>query len=404
MTDLRDGIETESVSRRPRRAPRPAPSMRVPSLDLKPQLEQLGAEIKKSVNDVIDSTRYILGPVLEGFEKSMAEYVGVRHAVGASSGTDALLLALMALDVGPGDVVVTSPYSFFATAGCVARLGATPAFVDIDPDSYNLDPELLRDWFESDRERSARVKAIIPVHLFGQCAEMEPILALAERYGVAVIEDAAQAIGATYPASGQAAAQAGTMGDLGCFSFFPSKNLGAWGDGGMMVTQDEAVADRLARLRLHGGARQYHHDEVGTNSRLDTLQAAVLLAKLPFLADWSAARRRNAARYAEGLAGVAGVTVPATDPANEHTFHQYVIRAERRDALQAHLRAREVGTAVYYPLGLHLQPCFADLGYRPGSLPHTETATREALALPIYPELSAAQQDWVITSIRDFYA
>ncbi len=371
--------------------------MKVPLLDLTAQYRAIRDTVMPAVERVIEGQQFIMGPEVAALEEAVAALCRTRRAVGCASGTDALLLPYRALDLRPGDEIITPAFTFFATAGAAVNAGGRPVFVDIDPITFNLDPAAV------EAAITPRTRAIVAVHLFGQMAAMERLLPLAEARGIPLIEDAAQAIGASREGHG-ARRTAGEQGWVGTLSFFPSKNLGAWGDGGMMVTQDEAVADRLARLRLHGGARQYHHDEVGTNSRLDTLQAAVLLAKLPFLADWSAARRRNAARYAEGLAGVAGVTVPATDPANEHTFHQYVIRAERRDALQAHLRAREVGTAVYYPLGLHLQPCFADLGYRPGSLPHTETATREALALPIYPELSAAQQDWVITSIRDFYA
>jgi dTDP-4-amino-4,6-dideoxygalactose transaminase len=269
--------------------------------------------------------------------------------------------------------------------------------VDIDPGTFNISPEAI------EAAITPRTRAIVVVHLFGQLAPMERILPLAARHGLPVIEDACQAIGARRRIDGEWRL-AGETGWVGTFSFFPSKNLGGYGDGGMMVTQDDPTADRLRRLRLHGGTRQYFHDEVGTNSRLDTLQAAVLLAKLPFLAEWSAGRRRNAEEYQAGLAGLSGLRTPATDPANEHIFHQYTVRAERRDQLQAFLRDREIGTAIYYPLALHLQPCFAHLGYRPGSLPVTEQAMADVLALPVYPELTPAQRDWVIESIRAFYA
>jgi dTDP-4-amino-4,6-dideoxygalactose transaminase len=345
---------------------------------------------------VIERQQFIMGPEVGQLETGVATLCQTRYAVGCASGTDALLLPLKALDLQPGDEVITPAFTFFATAGTVHNAGGTPVFVDIEPETFNVSPEAI------EAAITPRTRAIIVVHLFGQMTAMERILATAGRHGVPVIEDACQAIGARRQMGG-AWRLAGETGWVGTFSFFPSKNLGGYGDGGMMVTQDDATAERLRRLRLHGGARQYFHDEVGTNSRLDTLQAAVLLAKLPLLTGWSAARRRNAARYADGLAGLTQVTTPVSDPANEHIFHQYTLRAERRDELQAHLKARDIGTAVYYPLALHLQPCFAHLGYRPGALPVTETAMGEVLSLPIYPELTAAQQDWVVASIRAFY-
>jgi dTDP-4-amino-4,6-dideoxygalactose transaminase len=303
----------------------------------------------------------------------------------------------MALDLKPGDEVICPAFTFFATAGAVHNAGGTPVFVDVDSETFNVTAATIEPAITS------RTRAIIVVHLFGQMVEMERILSLAAKHNLPVLEDAAQAIGARRSMDGEWR-MAGETGWMGSFSFFPSKNLGAYGDAGMMVCQNDTLAERLRRLRLHGGARQYHHDEVGTNSRIDTLQAAALHAKLPFLAGWSEARRQNAARYEAGLAGLAEVRTPATDTANEHIFHQYTLRVERRDALQAFLKEREIGSAVYYPLPLHLQPCFAFLGYKAGSLPVTEAAAAQVLSLPIYPELSRAQQDWVIESIRGFYA
>jgi dTDP-4-amino-4,6-dideoxygalactose transaminase len=287
-------------------------------------------------------------------------------------------------------------FTFFATAGAIHNAGGCPVFVDIDPATFNVSPEAI------EAAITPRTRAVIVVHLFGQLAPMERILAVAAKHGLPVIEDACQAIGARRTVGGAWRA-AGELGWVGTFSFFPTKNLGGYGDGGMMVTQDDATAERLRRLRLHGGARQYYHDEVGTNSRLDSLQAAVLLAKLPFLAGWSETRRRHAMVYNEGLAGLGGVKTPVSDPANEHIFHQYTLRTTRRDELQAFLKEREVGSAVYYPLALHLQPCFAHLGYRPGSLPETEQAMAEVLSLPIYPELTPDPQAWVIDAIRVFH-
>lgn len=378
--------------------------MRVPLLDLKPQLASLEAELKAAVLEVIDSTRYIGGPQVEALEAAVARYVGTRHALGVSSGTDALLVSLMALGVGPGDLVITTPYSFFATAGVVARLGATPVFVDIQPDSFNMDPEALRDGLETERARRGRVKAILPVHLFGQCADMDPILALAERHGIPVVEDAAQAIGARYP-SRAGVRNAGSMGRVGCFSFFPSKNLGGIGDGGMLVTNDASLYQRLATLRDHGAHPRYHHALIGGNFRLDPIQAAALCVKLPHLDGWHRGRQQNAAYYDAQL-DLPGLATPAVVWRREfHIYNQYVITlAERRDELRAYLAEREIGTEVYYPVPFHLQKCFAELGYGPGRFPHSERAAARTLALPIYPELTREMQDHVIASIRDFLA
>ena len=378
--------------------------MRVPFLDLVAQLETTRPDIERALLDVVASGRYVGGPVLDAFEQEMADYIGVEHAVGVSSGTDALLVSLMALDVGSGDLVVTTPYSFFATAGAVARLGATPVFVDIDPRTFNIDPARLADWFEGAAERRSRVKAIVPVHLFGQCADMDPILELAAAHGIPVVEDAAQALDARYPGASSDGADrpAGSMGTLGCFSFYPTKNLGAMGDAGLVATSDSGLAERVRRLRNHGGDTAYQHPEVGGNFRLDAMQAAVLHAKLPHLDGWYARRRECAAYYDERLT-VPGLELPeAAGGRDRHTYHQYVIRADRRDQLRAHLAAREIDTMVYYPVPLHRQPCFRHLGHAAGAFPHSEDAAARSLALPIYPELTPAMQDRVIEEVTDF--
>jgi dTDP-4-amino-4,6-dideoxygalactose transaminase len=371
--------------------------LRVPLLDLTAQYQSTKDAVLPALMSVIERQQFIMGPEVPALEADIARLCHTSHAIGCASGTDALLLPLMALDLKPGDEIIAPAFTFFATAGTVHNTGGTPVFVDIDPATFNVTAATIEPAI------TKKTRAIIVVHLFGQMVEMEKILALAARHGIRVIEDAAQAIGARRSMDGEWR-MAGETGWMGSFSFFPSKNLGAYGDAGMMVCQDDGLAERLKRLRLHGGAKQYFHDEVGTNSRLDTLQAAALHAKLPFLAGWSEGRRKNAARYAEGLAGVAGVRTPVTDRANEHIFHQYTLEVERRDALQAFLKERDIGSAVYYPLPLHLQPCFSHLGYTSGSLPVTEAVADRVLSLPIYPELSRAQQDWVIESIRAFYA
>lgn len=370
--------------------------MDVPLLDLVAQHAAIKDAVLPAVMGVVQRQQFIMGPEVPALEAALARLSGTTHGVGCASGTDALLLPLKVLGLGPGDEVVTPSFTFFATAGTVHNAGGTPVFVDIDPDTFNIVPEAI------EAAITPRTRAIIAVHLFGQLAPMERILAIAARHGLPVIEDACQAIGARRRMNGRWR-MAGETGWVGTLSFFPSKNLGGWGDGGMMVTQDGGTADRLRRIRLHGGTRQYYHDEVGTNSRLDTLQAAVLLAKLPFLAGWSAARRARALAYGERFAGHPAVRPPAVDPANEHIFHQYTIRVPRRDALLEHLRSRGIGCAVYYPLALHLQPCFAHLGYKNGTLPATEAATAEVLSLPVYPELTDAQQDAVVQAVTGFY-
>jgi dTDP-4-amino-4,6-dideoxygalactose transaminase len=369
--------------------------MPVPLLDLKAQYAGIKHDVTRAMNAIVEAQSFILGDVVAQLETAVAELSHCRYAVGCASGTDALLLALRALDIGPGDEVVTTPFTFFATAGTVHNLGAKPVFVDIEPDTFNIDVQ------QALAAITPRTRAIIPVDLFGQMAAMEQLAAGAR--GMPIIEDAAQSIGARRSIDGEWRV-AGELATIGTLSFFPSKNLGGYGDGGMMVTQDERLSKRLLRLRTHGSVKTYFHEEVGFNSRLDSLQAAVLLAKLPHLAGWSAARRDHAAYYSSALADLAPrVRVPVILPNNESIFNQYTIRAERRDALQAHLKEKGIGTAIYYPLPLHLQPCFAYLGYRAGQLPESERAAAEVLSLPVYPELTRAQQDEVIAAIRGFY-
>ena len=371
--------------------------MRVPLLDLGAQHEALREELRAAVERVMESQAFVLGREVSALEEELAAYSRARHAVGCASGSDALLLALMALGVGPGDEVVTTPYSFFATAGSVARLGAVPRFVDIDPLTYNLDPARLEEAF------GGRTRAVIPVHLYGQCAEMDAVLEVARRHNVPVVEDAAQAVGAE-----DAGRRAGSMGDVGCFSFYPTKNLGGAGDGGMLTTDDDELAARLRVLRVHGGETKYHHRVVGINSRLDTLQAAILRVKLPRLDGWSEARAANAARYRRLFADAGlleEITLPHVREGVRHIYNQFVVRVRggRRDALAEHLKGRNVGTEIYYPVPLHMQECFRDLGHREGDFPAAERAARETLALPVYPELSEAQQEYVVDCIGEFF-
>ncbi len=371
--------------------------MSVPLLDLVAQYQTIRDEIEPALRSVIERQAFVMGPEIPELERRIAEFAHVKHAVACASGTDALLLPLKALGLRPGDEVIAPAFTFFATAGAIHNAGGTPVFVDIDPVTFNVDPAAI------EAAITPRTRALVVVHLFGQLAPLERILPIARKHGLAVIEDGAQAIGARRRIDGSWR-HMGELGTVGTLSFFPSKNLGGWGDGGMMLVQDDALAERLGRLRLHGGARQYYHDEVGFNSRLDSLQAAVLLVKLRHLEAWNAARRARAARYADAFAGHPAICPPRTDPDNEHIFHQYTIRAERRDGLLAHLKAQGIGCAVYYPLPLHLQPCFAHLGYREGALPVTEAAMRSVLSLPIYPELTDRQQDEVIAAVTGFYA
>ena len=370
--------------------------MKVPLLDLKAQYRPIRAEVMAALEAVCDEQAFILGAPVADLERDIQSYVGVSQAIGVASGTDAILLALMACGVGPEDEVVTVPYTFFATAGSISRLGAQPVFVDIKPDTYNMDPALL------EGAVGPRTKAILPVHLFGQCAEMEPILQIAARRNLPVIEDAAQAIGATWRNR-----KAGSLGQAGCLSFFPSKNLGGFGDGGMVTTNDQALADRVRMLRVHGSRVKYVHEAIGVNSRLDALQAAVLRVKLKYLEEWTKGRQRNATRY-DALfkqANLLGrVTLPTVIAENRHVYNQYVIRVSQRDQLRAFLQEHGIGTEVYYPSPLHLQVCYKDLGYGPGSFPYAERAAQETLALPIYAELIEDQQAHVVETIKKFYS
>jgi dTDP-4-amino-4,6-dideoxygalactose transaminase len=365
----------------------------VPLLDLGAQWATIREETLTAITRVCDSQRFILGAEVEALERELAAAIGVDHAVGMSSGTDALLAALMALDIGPGDEVITSTYSFFATAGSIVRVGARPVFVDIDPLSFNLDPSAVA------AALTPRTRAIMPVHLYGQCADMDAVQAVAARGGVPVIEDAAQAIGSRFGGR-----QAGTFGITACFSFFPSKNLGAFGDAGLVTSPDAATAAKLRLVRNHGAEQQYYHRIVGGNFRIDALQAAVLRVKAPHLARWTEGRRRNAARY-RALIADAGlddrIGLPQELPGRFHIYNQFVVRVQNRDRVKEALAARRIGTAIYYPVPFHLQECFAGLGHHAGEFPHAEAAARETLALPIYPELTEAQQAAVVSALAD---
>lgn len=388
--------------------------MDIPFLDLKAQYKSIRDEINQKILDVVSSQKFVLGSEVEDLEKEIAEYSSVKSGVGVSSGSDALIISLMAFDVGENDAVITTPFTFFATAGAISRLKARPIFCDIEEKGYNLDPEkfeeLLRD--HAKEQRSSSIKAVIPVHLYGQCVDMTPILDLAKKHGLFVIEDAAQAIGSEYPApDGQK--KACSMGDVGILSFFPSKNLGGFGDGGMVLTNDEQLAQKLKLLRVHGSRNKYFYDILGGNFRLDALQAAVLRVKLKHLDEWQRKRRERASYYdriftESDLVEEGQVQIPEAlyrDSGTEyfHTYHQYVIRVRDRDKLQEHLNEKKVSTAVYYPLPLHLQKCFSYLGYKEGDFPVAEKAAREVLALPVYPELTTGQQDYVVSSINEFY-
>jgi dTDP-4-amino-4,6-dideoxygalactose transaminase len=364
-------------------------------LDLKAQYRTIKAEVLAVMETVCDEQGFVLGPRLAEFEKAMAQYVGSRHAIGCASGSDALLLALMALGVKPGDEVITVPFTFFATAGAISRLGAKLVFVDIHSDSFNIDPH------QFERAITPRTKAVIPVHLFGQCADMAAINAIAKRRGVRVIEDACQAIGAA-----QEGRRAGVLADVGCFSFFPTKNLGGFGDGGLMTTDDPALADALSMLRVHGSRVRYLHEAVGINSRLDALQAAILHVKLKYLDQWTEERRRNAERYQRLFTDAKlldRVLLPVTSPGNFHVYNQYTVKVRQRDELRNFLKDKGVGSEVYYPLPMHLQNCYRDLGYHKGSFPVSERAAEDVLSLPIYAELTEDQQAYVVQVIGEFY-
>jgi len=388
------------------------PAMQVPLLDLKPQYRPLAAEIQAAIEKVCASQGFILGPEVKRLEADVAAYSECRHGIGVSSGTDALLLALMALEIGHGDEVITSPFTFFATAGTIARAGARPLFCDIDPVSFNLSPSATEDLIAQycelrggglvNKRSGGRVKALMPVHLYGQTADMGPLMELARKYGLKVIEDAAQAIGSADAGQKRAC----SFGDIGCLSFFPTKNLGAFGDAGMCVTNDAALAERMDILRVHGGKPKYYHSLIGGNFRIDELQAAVLNVKLKHLDAWTEGRQRNAAFYDAAFARAKlgeSVRTPIAAAGVRHIYNQYVIRARNRDALRAHMTTAGVGSEIYYPVPLHLQKCFEYLGHKAGDFPHSERAAEETLALPIYPELAEMQLQYVVDTIAAFY-
>ena len=374
--------------------------MPIALLDLKRQFKQVEADVRARLEGVLADQTFILGPVVEEFERAVAEYAGVEHAIGVASGTDALLLPLRALELKPGDEVVTTPFTFFATAGAIHNAGGRPVFADIEPDTFNMDPE------RAAAAVTERTRAVVAVHLFGQMARMAPLVRLADERGLFLLEDSAQSIGARQRSDAGWRAT-GQYGHATAFSFFPSKNLGGYGDGGMVVTSDAEVARRMRQLRVHGGIKMYHHDEVGLNSRLDTLQAAVLHAKLPYLDQWSAARREHAAWYDRRFAALeeAGLLRrPRILPENDSVYNQYTLRVKERDRLREYLAAEGIGSAVYYPLPLHMQPCFQYLGYREGDFPESERASREVLSIPVYPELAAEEREHVAAAIEAFFA
>ena len=388
--------------------------MNIPLLDLRAQYETIKDKVKPVIDDIFETQRFVLGAHGAALEEEIARYCGVPYAIGVASGTDALLLAMKALGVGPGDAVITTPFTFFATAGAIVNLGARPIFVDIEESGFEMDPEALSLFLTKEceyrssegatihKDSSLVIKAILPVHLYGQCADMDEILAIAGRFNLPVVEDSCQAIGASYKGK-----KAGALGTLGCFSFFPSKNLGGAGDGGMVITADKNLADRVRLLRGHGAHNRYYHDIVGFNSRLDELQAAVLRVKLPYLDGWSKKRLEYAEKYTEAFksAGILDkVTPPVIFHGRTHIFHQYVIRAKQRDELQVFLKEAGIGCEVYYPVSLHEQACFRDLGYAPEDLPRSSAAAREVLALPVYPELTDEQRGYVVDRIAAFYA
>ena len=368
----------------------------VPLLDLKAQYAQIRNEIEPVVKEVIESQYFIMGPKVKEFEDNIANYCNVKHALGVSSGTDAILLALMALDIKPGDEVITTTYSFFATAGCISRLNAIPVFVDIDPESFNIDPALI------EAKITKKTKAIIPVHLYGQMADMNPILKIAENYNLKVIEDAAQAIGSEY----KDGKRAGSMGDMGCFSFFPSKNLGGFGDGGLITTNDDALFEKLAYLRNHGAYPKYYHKMIGGNFRLDALQAAILDVKLKYLDGWTEGRQKNADYYDQGIIkrGLDEfIQTPKRLTGYRHIFNQYILQTKDRDELIKHLQSKNIGCEIYYPVTFNNQECFKYLGYKKGDFPCAEKAADETLAIPIYPELTNDQKDYILDSMKNFF-
>ena len=375
---------------------------KIPFFDLSAQFKSIEDEIKSAMDEVFQNQQFILGSKVQALEETIAQYCRTRYAIGVASGSDALVLALMALGIGAGDEVLLPPFTFFATAGSVSRLGATPVFVDIDRETYNIDPSKIEEKITS------KTKAILPVHLFGQCADMNPLLKIAQKKKLFIIEDAAQALGAEYkPNAGSQGRRAGQIGDLGCFSFYPTKNLGAFGDAGMVVTDNPSLAEKVRLLRVHGSQPKYFHKTIGINSRLDTIQAAILLVKFKYLEKWTAERQKKAERY-QGLfqnllSSVEGLKLPTIQYQNRHIFHQYVIRVPERDRLRKFLAERGIGTDIYYPVPLHLQECYSFLKYRRGDLPNSEKASEEVLALPVYPELTEDQQEVVVDGIKAFY-
>jgi len=375
----------------------PVSTRRVPLLDLQPQHKQIREEVLAEIIRVVDSQKFILGEDVQKLEGEIASYCGTTYAIGCASGSDALILALMALEVKPGDEVLTTPYTFFATAGAISRVGAIPVFVDVDEATFNIDPGLI----EKTLAAHPKIRAMIPVHLFGGCADMDPIMEIAGTRGIPVIEDAAQSIGSEYKGR-----RAGNIGQIGCFSFFPSKNLGGYGDGGMVTTNDAAMAERLSTLRVHGGKTKYYHERIGINSRLDALQAAILRVKLRYLDGWSEGRAKNAGHYRSQLTKL-GVGVTPLIPAEyqtRHIYNQFVIRAANRNVLQAHLTGQGIGTEVYYPIPLHLQPCYAFLGHKPGDFPVSEQLAEDSLALPVYSDLLEDDINYVCEAIRSCLA
>jgi dTDP-4-amino-4,6-dideoxygalactose transaminase len=372
--------------------------MNIPLLDLKAQYQSIKEEIDEVLQKVVESQYFILSQEVNGLESEIAKYCGVSRAAGVASGTDALVLSLRALGIKEGDAVVTTPFTFFATAESISILGAKPLFADIDPDTYNIDPGKVEELLgELDPAVKDKVKAVIPVHLYGQCADMDPIMAIAGRHGLRVVEDCAQAIGALYKGR-----KAGSFGDTGCLSFFPSKNLGGFGDGGMIVSDEPSIIENIKKLRVHGSQKQYIHEEIGYNSRLDSLQAAILRVKLKKLDSWIEGRKAIAKRYDEAFSS-SGIKTPSVAEGNTHTYHQYTIAVDRRDELLDHLNEKGIAARVYYPVPLHLQPCYRGLGYTEGSFPVSENAAKKALSLPVYPELEEKKIEYVIQTVKDFF-
>ncbi|MCB1195648.1 DegT/DnrJ/EryC1/StrS family aminotransferase [bacterium] len=366
--------------------------MNIPLIDIHAQTQSCRAELNEAIAHVIDRTAFIMGTEVASLEKRLAAYTGSAYAVGCASGTDALILALRALDIGPGDEVITTPFTFFATAGAIVTVGAKPVFADIDLSTFNINADLIEE------KITFRTRCIMPVHLFGQCADMEKIRSIAQKYSLTIIEDAAQSLGASFDNT-----MAGALGTLGCFSFYPTKNLGCMGDGGMIVTDSQHAADQAALLRVHGSSSEYTHTIVGTNSRLDTIQAAVLLVKMNYLDKWTEQRRLHAQRYGKDLANIDGCMLPVENQRCRHVYNQFTLLCQRRDELQAYLRGKGIGTRIYYPLPLHLQDSLAFLGHKKGAFPQSELAAHQALSIPVYPELTGIQQDYISRCIQEFY-